>query len=402
MNLYRRPPSEVWYVNIRRPDGTRVRTSTKKTNKREAEVVAREMQAQIDATVALDKDGKKSITMADALDLYVGSLQAERKASARLFSTLADKALGVDVWAGKGLYRISPTLWLHDLSAPLLEALKQARLREGNSPQTVKHELSMLRAATRYAQGLNYRPADIQDWRLPATPTKTRYLSIAEFQAVYNALDPARTFQRTMESGRTTRPTEMRGKARVEMQDAQDLFVALAMCGGRWSEVAALTWDRVDLNKGTIRLFATKANQGERTVPIPEQFAEVLRRRLITRDVRQPLIFPNKLGAQRAQSSPAIVKAMEAVGLNRPDIVARYGKATVHSLRHTFASLLLQGGADLSEVQESLGHTSLAMTRRYAHLSKGKTLAKLGGIMTALGPLGTDPKSPQGASNDEP
>ena len=75
---------------------------------------------------------------------------------------------------------------------------------------------------------------------------------------------------------------------------------------------------------------------------------------------------------------------MTAVGLNAPDTVAKYGRATVHSLRHTFASWLIQNGADLGEVAGALSHASLNMTKRYAHLSKGATLAKLGGILNDI------------------
>jgi len=79
---------------------------------------------------------------------------------------------------------------------------------------------------------------------------------------------------------------------------------------------------------------------------------------------------------------------MTAVGLNTPDTVAKYGRATVHSLRHTFASWLIQNGAGIEEVADALGHASLNMTRRYAHLSKGATLTKLGGILNDIGRSG--------------
>lgn len=57
----------------------------------------------------------------------------------------------------------------------------------------------------------------------------------------------------------------------------------------------------------------------------------------------------------------------------------------MHSLRHTFASWLVQNGAELHEVSGALGHPSLTMTQRYAHLSKGATVAKLDGILTNMG-----------------
>jgi len=160
--------------------------------------------------------------------------------------------------------------------------------------------------------------------------------------------------------------------------------VALVMCGGRWQEVASLTWDRVDLAARTVRLWGSKV-QRERMVPLPEQFAAVLERRWAERDAGQPLIFPLGNGKQRLGRSQGIPAAFAACGINRPELVATIGKATVHSLRHTFASWLVQHGADLAEVQDALGHSSIVMTRRYAALAKEKTVAKLGSILSNIG-----------------
>ena len=69
-----------------------------------------------------------------------------------------------------------------------------------------------------------------------------------------------------------------------------------------------------------------------------------------------------------ADGAMALMRAVEACDLNRTDLVAKHGRATVHSLGHTFASWLMQGGADLSEVSAALGHTILQMTTRYRRL----------------------------------
>ncbi len=50
-----------------------------------------------------------------------------------------------------------------------------------------------------------------------------------------------------------------------------------------------------------------------------------------------------------------------------------------------FASWLVQNGAELHEVSGALGHSTVNMTQRYAHLSRGATVAKLGGILTNMG-----------------
>jgi integrase len=90
----------------------------------------------------------------------------------------------------------------------------------------------------------------------------------------------------------------------------------------------------------------------------------------------------------RAGPADSIGQAMDAAGLNTPDLVARHGRATPHSLRHTFASWLVQNGAELHE-SGALGHSSVSMTQRYAHLSKSATVAKLGGILTNMPPTST-------------
>ena len=68
------------------------------------------------------------------------------------------------------------------------------------------------------------------------------------------------------------------------------------------------------------------------------------------------------------QISATVVRAIKALGLN-DGITDSRNKATFHSLRHTFASRLVANGTDLYTVKELLGHSTLAMTERYSHVS---------------------------------
>jgi integrase len=267
-----------------------------------------------------------------------------------------------------------------------METLSLARTGEGKKPQTIKHELGLLRAATRYAAGLGFRtPAlmtkgEIENpWRVPEVAQKTRYLSIEEYREVYAYLDPERLVSYTGMLQTYRLPEHLR----LARQESQDLLVALAYTGGRWSEIALLTWDRVHLTSGTIRLWAGKVEK-ERLVPMAGPLLQVLSRRH-PGEGQTGLVFPGPHGRPRTKPSSALGDAMTAVGLNRPDIVAKYGKATCHSLRHTFASWLIQNGADLSEVKDALGHATVTTTTRYAHLAKGATMTKLGGILSKIG-----------------
>ena len=204
---------------------------------------------------------------------------------------------------------------------------------------------------------------------------KLRYLSPAEWERLFRHRDPeAPVTMRSHHTGRTVRYAP-RPTLVTQKRDAQDLMVALTLTGGRWSEVSKLTWEQVDTaGWQTIRLWGRKTSQ-ERIVGIPSQIAGVLKRRHAERS-GSTLVFPGVDGRRRSGSSKAILRAMDAAGLNDPDTVATYGRATIHSLRHTYASWLLQRGADLAEVQQLLGHSTLQMTRRYAHLGRKATAAK--------------------------
>ena len=164
---------------------------------------------------------------------------------------------------------------------------------------------------------------------------------------------------------------------------AQDLFVALTLCGGRWGEVVRLTVDQLQAN-GTIRLYGYKTGR-ERLVPCPAPMAAGLKRRRTAADEAGSIhLFPavGKDGSQRW--SGAIKRAFQRAGVNAPHLVERHGRATIHSLRHTFASWLLQNGMNLSEVQDLLGHETLQMTRRYAHLAAGAAVEKAAETLEAL------------------
>ena len=122
----------------------------------------------------------------------------------------------------------------------------------------------------------------------------------------------------------------------------------------------------------------------ERLVGMPDLLHSMLSRRWAERNVKHDLVFPSLSGTMQEASSRSIHRAMEACGLNTPEKVAEMGRATIHSLRHTFASLLLQNGASLADIQSALGHSTLAMTMRYAHLLQAESANKLATIMNGV------------------
>ena len=97
----------------------------------------------------------------------------------------------------------------------------------------------------------------------------------------------------------------------------------------------------------------------------------------------QDLVFPSRIGGTRVAVSAVFKRVVEEVGLNSGITDSRQ-KVVFHTLRHTFASWLVQKGTPLYTVAELMGHTSLAMTTRYAHLAPDnmrKAVDSISGIL---------------------
>jgi len=90
-------------------------------------------------------------------------------------------------------------------------------------------------------------------------------------------------------------------------------------------------------------------------------------------DRRNPndLVFPSANGGRIVQISETFNRVVTALGLNNGVTDPRQ-KVVFHTLRHTFASWLVEQGIDLYSVKELMGHGTLAMTERYSHLSPDK------------------------------
>lgn len=140
--------------------------------------------------------------------------------------------------------------------------------------------------------------------------------------------------------------------------------------GMRVSELISLDLDDVDLGGGTVRCLG-KGNK-ERMLPIYARAVTVLSdymgssRNHKNRKVSERALFLNRRGARLTrQGFWMILKGyVDGIGLTK--------KITPHTLRHSFATHLLNGGAQLRHVQELLGHASITTTQVYTHLSNDK------------------------------
>jgi integrase/recombinase XerD len=162
--------------------------------------------------------------------------------------------------------------------------------------------------------------------------------------------------------------------AAADAQRARALGELLYGSGGRVSEIVELNLDGIDLAEGTVRLFGK--GRRERVVPIGEPAADAVRKYLdegrathagasarsgaAAPDLSALLLARGGARLRREAAWTAIRSAAGAAGLG--------GEIHPHTLRHSFATHLLDGGADLRVVQELLGHADIATTQLYTHL----------------------------------
>ncbi len=151
-----------------------------------------------------------------------------------------------------------------------------------------------------------------------------------------------------------------------DARDARDLAIVELLYGSglRVSELCGLRQEDLDLTGGEVRVWGKGAKQ--RLVPLSAPAVAALRgwlgdqrARLVTVDTPDDAVFLNQRG--RAMT-PRDVRRV----IDRRSVVPTHP----HALRHTFATHLLDGGADLRSVQELLGHADIATTQIYTHVSR--------------------------------
>lgn len=158
-----------------------------------------------------------------------------------------------------------------------------------------------------------------------------------------------------------------------------ELFIAT---GARISELAQLKVHDIDIRQSTARLFGKGSK--ERIVPLYRRALEAIETYLET--ARPELLASGSENSRTYQTDRLFIsdrgKPMDAAALRRRfDRLARAAGLpsgiTPHTMRHTFATELLDGGADLRSVQELLGHSSLSTTQIYTHLTPDRLKAAL-------------------------
>ena len=183
---------------------------------------------------------------------------------------------------------------------------------------------------------------------------------------------------------KVTKPRESRGRVRFLSDDERALLlkackessnpylypvVVLALSTGmRQGEIMGLTWEVVDLNRGRAILHETK-NGERRAVAITGHALDLLNALAKVRRIDSNLVFPAKETRTQKPQKPIDLRTPWETAMKE----ARLDDFRFHDLRHSAASYLAMNGASLAEIAEVLGHKTLQMVKRYAHLSEGHT-----------------------------
>ncbi len=293
--------------------------------------------------------------LAEAIARFERHLRAERRASPHTVSAY-----------GRDLRQLEAFLRERDGSAPRPERVGITDLRAfvadrfgAVAPSTLGRKVAALRAFFRYLrrrEGLRSDPA--AGLRLPK---RRRTLPVVL------AVDEARL---VVESPTRERPH--RGKdATAHARRARDAAILEMLYGSglRVGELAALDLPHVSVEQRMVRVLGK--GRKERVVPLGSAAADALRRYLARRDLLtgpRGATPPEALwlgrGGRRlsARWIQALVRRYGVQGAGRSDLHP-------HALRHSCATHMLEGGADLRLIQEMLGHRSLSTTQRYTHVS---------------------------------
>lgn len=296
-------------------------------------------------------------------DRYAPWFLAERKHGARNIAAI-DAQFG-------DLYKRP----LGEISAWLIEKHKATRLAAGLNPATVNRDLVRIKAAL----------AKAVEWELlPEHPLRSvkrakgensghvRFLSDTEEQALRMAL-VARERANEMRRERGNAWRSQRGHAALiattgYCDHLMPMVLVSLNTGLRRGELTAITWADLNVPGKLLTVRAGYAKSGKsRHLPLNSEAMDVLRRYRM-QSIGEGRIFPI-LDAKTAWAT--VLKTAGIHGFRW------------HDLRHSFASRLVMAGVDLNTVRELLGHASLAMTIRYAHLAPEHKAAAVERIVAA-------------------
>jgi len=327
--LRKREGSPYWWASFTDANGKRVRRSTGSTDRKEAEAI--EAKWKLEAHQQKHWDAEPIRTFDGLMLKYLKSVEGEKKSAER------------DGYTVKQLKPFFTGMELGTLKRSTVRAYIDKRKADGVAAATINREIGLFSAAINYARRE-------WDWNIPnnvegmlqKTPEgRVRSLTLAEAR---NLVQEAEKHTRS--------PLLVH-------------FLRLALnTGCRKGELLGLEWRRVDLKENLFFLEGKNTKNGKRrSIPLNREAREALlglARYRAEKCPNSPWVFVHPNGNRLQELDTAFKWLLRHVGIT---------DFRIHDLRHTCASWLVSSGVQLYAVRDLLGHSTIKMTERYAHLS---------------------------------
>ncbi len=330
MKLYKRNGSSFWWYSFT-VDGKQYRGSTKRLSN--------------------DKKGAKAV-MQKAYQNALDRVQFAELPEISLEDCFEHALVDLDKEQSRRIYRASYRVLYEyvsskdmnasDFTQDMLEDFLDFRRQQGRKENTLKGDI---RAIRRAFNKLEHR-YNCPKLKYPSIKgfTKTRYLSDREEKIIFDVLAQNET---------------------ITARKAEQLCVVLIDTGLRLMEAVTLEWEFIDLNRREIEVYRTKTGTVS-LVPISQRVHDLFRR-LHNQD--QPF--------ESVEEAIKLLRKVIRENCNKSErVVLTRGSATVHSLRDTYASRMVQRGLSIQQVSVLLGHSNISQTMKYAQLEKVDVVAQ--------------------------
>lgn len=251
-------------------------------------------------------------------------------------------------------FHVEPVLGnipIKDVSVIHLERLKKDTQKKGLSPATVKHVLVLTRQI--FNKGISW------GMYVKENPIRTTLASDKKFLKI-----PDNKRERHLSHEEADLLLSTLAEKSIQVHD----ITLLSLYSGlRMGEIFSLKWSDINLHSGTIHVKDAKSGEN-RTAHITEPIKEMLKRRMADKPGKNDPVFKGYKDGKVREMSNTFQLTVDSLGFNK-GITDRRDKVIAHSLRHTFASWLAMAGTPIVTIQRLMGHKSIEMTLRYAHLS---------------------------------
>ena len=340
---YRRKDSPVWWVSYTSSGGKRVRRSTWTTDRKEADAL--EAKWKLEAFRHQQWDEQPARTFDELMLRFMKETMDRRRTGERRVK-IAIKPL-YHAFSGRDVTR---------LRVVEVRAYIRQRKEAGLAASTINKEVGFLSAAINHARkewGWDI-PNAAQGQRLTEPPGRVRWITRAESAALIRAAE-----------------SEPRAPYLAD-------FITVALhTGMRKGEILGLEWRRVDLQANLLHLEAHNTKAGRRrSVPLNRLAREALLGRMRYRASQcpdSPWVFAHPDGSRIQDVKKAFGTACQKAGI---------ADFRIHDLRHTCAAWLVSAEVPLAEVRDLLGHSTVKMTERYAHLAPENVRAAVARLET--------------------